>query len=81
MPYIFKPTTIERHFTTSTTQGEVTVNINLTLKLEVGQDGEIKVAATAAPEAPQIKTKKPEFSFQIPDFESEQLIEFGRDAD
>jgi hypothetical protein len=86
MPQVIKPTSVvkEQHFTTKTVDGEVTINLNLTLSIVVDQQGQISVSA--APEVIQPKKevikKEPEFVFQIPEVEvsSQELIDFGQDV-
>ena len=77
MPNILKPTTVVKQITTQTTQGEVTVNLNLTITLCVDQTGEmsLKVAPTKA---------TPEYETHIPDWgpvDNADLIEFGKDVE
>ena len=81
MPLIIKPTTVvkEHHFTTETQRGEITVNINLTLTLQVDQTGEIKVSATPTVEP----SKRQQPVMYIPELEPvniNELIDFGKDV-
>lgn len=72
MPQRLKPTSV--NFTTVTTQGEVTVNINLTLTIEMDQTGNLKVSAATK--------DTPDYITQLPDWEPvkpEELIDFGED--
>lgn len=79
MPSIIKPTTVVKQITTQTTQGEITVNLNLTITLCVDQTGEVslKVAPTAAPEQPEYLTHVPDWG----PVNQEDLIEFGKDVE
>lgn len=87
MPLYLRPQTVikEHHFTTNSVQGEVTVNINLTVTLQVDQNGAITMSATPTVEPRVAKKEKsvPDYMFQIPDIEpveSGSLIEFGQDV-
>jgi len=66
----YAPHIIERHFTTQTVQGEVTINLNLTIKID--QDGKIGIFQDE-------ETKK--HNFELPDLESNStLIDFGNEV-
>ena len=69
---------------THTENGELTINLNLTIKIEA--DGSIRVA-TATNEATPTKPQPPEikmddkFKYEIPDlFEPGKLIDFGKNV-
>ncbi len=82
MVQVIKPTQVIEKLTTQTVQGEVTINLNLTITLK--QDGTVALMTEAAPT--QQKNTAPEDEipdtvFQIPDFESaEVLSDFGKDT-
>lgn len=75
MVQIIKPSVIHERFTTQTIQGEVTVNLNLTIKIE--QDGSVRINSG---ESTAEVSHSPEVNnFEIPDFEQENLlINFGK---
>lgn len=63
------------HVTTETIQGEVTINLNLTIT--VNQDGSVGVATSA--KKPEEKEEK--MRFEMPDFDSgEMLYGLGKDV-
>jgi hypothetical protein len=77
MPQILKPTQIirETHFNTTTSQGEVTVNINLTLTVQMDH-GELKIT-------PSIKKVDEIPDYIIPEWDEikpNELIDFGKDV-
>jgi hypothetical protein len=79
MPQI-KSTTVEHTITTQTVQGEVTLNINLTLNITTDKNGELQV--TAAPVVkPEIKKETLDYVPLIPDFDVGELIDFGQDIE
>lgn len=72
---------IKSNVTTETVQGEITINLNLTIT--INQDG--SVAVGVAQEKKKLLTETPEIPdtrFIIPDFEgsSELLPDFGEDV-
>lgn len=78
MPSILKPTTVVKHLTTQTSQGEVTVNLNLTITLCVDQAGEVSLKVAPTPKA------TPEYETHIPDWgpvDNTDLIDFGKDVE
>ena len=69
MPRLNSPTIT--HITTTTQQGEVTININLTLAIK---DGELQVST---------KTEEDKIPDYIPDWEpvrQDDLLDFGKDV-
>lgn len=82
MPLVIRPTTTiikEQHFTTQTERGEVTVNINLKLSLEVNGDGELSLKAEKLPDKKVVDKEISDFVMQIPDEETGDLIDFGKE--
>jgi hypothetical protein len=81
---ITPPQVIHQHITTKTSQGEVTINLNLTITINA--DGTFQVGANASEHAPVVKPKVeekevPDSIFTIPEFEStETLLDFGQDT-
>lgn len=80
MPLIFKPTIVKEHHYTETQRGEITVNINLTLTLQVDQNGAISVSAS--PTVVQKPEPQRDYCVQMPDLDIEetQLIGFGKEV-
>jgi hypothetical protein len=71
MPNLIKPATIIKEVTTQ--NGEVTVNLNITLTLQLDQAGNLSVDASAK--------EKVINEYHIPDVEEvteEDLIDFGK---
>jgi hypothetical protein len=73
MVQVIKPLQVIRErFTTQTVQGEVTVNLNLTIKIE--QDGTVRINSSES------TAEVSQSLFQIPEFEQEDLLSnFGKD--
>jgi hypothetical protein len=67
MANLIKPLNI----VTKTNQGEITINLNLSITLE--QDGKISVNAVNQ------KEQRPDFNFEMPDIEIGQVVEIKKD--
>ena len=77
MVQLIKPLQVIRErFTTQTTQGEVTVNLNLTIRIE--QDGTVRVNSGGS--TAEVSHSPESNPFEIPDFEQESILHnFGKD--
>lgn len=78
MPGRIQPTTIVKEITTQTTQGEVTVNLNISLTIDINEFGEVSVGMSKKGVVDDI----PDYIAQIPDIETvseNDLIDFGKD--
>jgi hypothetical protein len=82
MPQVIRPTQIIREI--STHEGEMTVKIELTLNINTNQDGQINIQTEAKPQAnltPGVKqTQIPDTNFFIPEFESGEMMNFGKEV-
>lgn len=75
MPSITKP--VEINHAVQTTQGEMTVNINLTLNIKIDESGKMIVSAIP------VQENKREELIILPDIDpinEKDLIEFGEDV-
>jgi hypothetical protein len=75
MPNVLRPSTVIRQITTETVQGEVTVNLNLTLTLHIDQSGDVSMNVSTTKPA-----ETPDYVPQIPDWDDGDLIEFGKEV-
>lgn len=84
MPKVIQPAqVVHQHITTQTSQGEVTINLNLTITINA--DGTFQIGANASehvPIKPKVEEKDvPDSIFAIPEFETtETLLDFGQDT-
>jgi hypothetical protein len=77
MPSIFNILGGENRPTATTKNGEITVNLNLTLTLRVEQDGTVRVVDASSPAKPADEAAK---QYESPFLGNErvELIDFGK---
>lgn len=84
MAKIYRPSVIHERTILNTVGGEVTINLNLTIRVEgdsisVSTEGSSAAVNQSAPPPIEIP-REDKFQFVIPDFDSIGLIDFGKEV-